>query len=252
MSHFVSALEALAYSGVWVSLAAAGLAIASSLALGLSSDPLVALTVFCGTLAVYGLDRLRDVDRDRHSSPRRTCFVLRNENRIALAAIAAGLLAVWLGFGLGDRALSLLALCAAAGLLHRRLKRFRAAKPIYIALTWTAVVVGLPAAVDPAASGAGGVALAIALSILANAIASNVRDGEQRIPDVSRALGLARACAGLGLVLALAGLAGPRGIAAVPAAVLASLLRPRIDERWGLLAVDGALVAGSALAIALH
>jgi 4-hydroxybenzoate polyprenyltransferase len=252
VAQIVSALEALAHSGAWVSIAAAGLAIASSLALGLAPDPRVATTVFCGTFAVYGLDRLRDVDRDQHSSPRRTRFVLRNENRIALAAIAAGAAALGFGVGLGARAISLLALCAAAGLLHRRLKRYRSAKPVYIAATWTAVVVGFPASVDSAPRGVGGVALAIGLSILANAIASNVRDGEQRIPDAARALQLARLCAGLSLAFSLSGLAGPRAIAAIPAATLAALLRERIDERWGLVAVDGALVAGAALAIAFQ
>lgn len=178
--------------------------------------------------------------------------MLRHENRLALAALVACCAAIGLGLSLGPRAISLLALCLAVGLLHRRLKRIRAAKPLYVAIAWSAVVVGLPAAVDREARHVAWVAASIGLAVLANAIASNVRDGQQRHASAARALAVARGCAMLSLGLLLFAPAGLWPLAAVPLATLLALLRSRIDERWGLVAVDGALIAGAAAAIAMH
>lgn len=248
----VAALERLAFSGLWVAIAAAALSIASAQALGIAPNPRVAATALLGTFAVYALDRLRDVDRDRLSSPRRTQFVLRHENRIAFAALLCAIGAVGLGISLGARAISLLAWVLVLGVSHRRLKRIRFAKPVYVALAWCAVVVGLPAVSAAGETHTGEVALAIGLAVLANAIASNVRDGEQQLANAARALAVARASALLSLVVVSCSPAGLRALAAIPAATLLSLLRSQIDERWGLVAVDGALVAGAVAAIALH
>ena len=58
----------------------------------------------------------------------------------------------------------------------------------------------------------------------------------------------ARAIALAGGVLALAGPAPLRPLAAVPFLTLAALLPFRADERYGLIVVDGALLAGGLLA----
>jgi len=251
LSQLLATLEVLAFSGLWVALAAAGLSLAAALAMASAPDPRVAGVALFGTLAVYGADRLFDVDRDRVSSPLRTDFVLRHENRLALLSALSGAVAVGLGLSLGPRVVSLLALVLAAGLAHRRLKQIRFAKPLYIALAWCAVVVWVPAAVASEAHDVGWVSAVIALAVLANAIASNVRDGEQGLARPDHALVVARLCALLSLGSAWLAPAPLRALAAVPAATLLALLRGRIDERWGLVAVDGALVAGSALAVAL-
>ena len=62
-------------------------------------------------------------------------------------------------------------------------------------------------------------------------------------------LRIARALATLGIVLGALAPPPVRALAAVPAATLASLLRFRPSERYGLIVVDGALLAGALVAI---
>src|SRR5215468_5856893 len=83
-------LDALAFSSLWVAAAAMSLAAASSRSFG--ARPRVALLafVFAGTLAVYSVDRLRDVARDRLTAPVRSVWVERHRKGFAgMAAIAA-------------------------------------------------------------------------------------------------------------------------------------------------------------------
>ena len=108
------------------------------------AEPELAVLAAAGCTIVYALDRLRDRDRDRATAPRRTAFVDRHRRAlggITAAAAAVGALCllradpgVWL----------LCAALGAPGLMHRRLKRFAAAKTLYVSLAWTGVCVGLP------------------------------------------------------------------------------------------------------------
>ncbi|MCH2187343.1 hypothetical protein MK280_15910, partial [Myxococcota bacterium] len=71
-----SLLEILAFSALWTALAAGALTWAGGIFLLPPAGP-PRLTIACGlafagTLAVYGVDRLRDVDRDHENSPRRS------------------------------------------------------------------------------------------------------------------------------------------------------------------------------------
>jgi hypothetical protein len=246
-------LDPWVHSSVWVAAAAASLCSACALALGVAPRACVALLAACGTFAVYNLDRLRDLPRDRVTSPRRSAFVAAHRRGLAIGALAAAAVAVGLAGALGARVVALLAPVGAAGLLHRRLKRFALGKPVYVAAAWTAVVVGLPALADGPPRHLGWVAAPVFASLLANAIASNLRDGEAvasrwgpRVP-----LRLARGSALLGLALALLAPAGVRPLALLPAALLLALAGFRAEERYGLLVVDGALIGGSLAALPL-
>jgi hypothetical protein len=142
-------LEPLAFSSLWVAASAAALCAASARALGAEPALATAALAAAGTIVVYNVDRLRDVERDRATSPRRTAFVQRWRFGLVVLTAAAGLAAGALALSAGPRALALLAPIAALGLLHRRLKRFAWWKPLYVSGAWTAVVVGLPALALP-------------------------------------------------------------------------------------------------------
>jgi 4-hydroxybenzoate polyprenyltransferase len=243
-------LDALAFSSLWIAAAAAALAAASSRALGAAVDPEVVLLAACGTFLVYNVDRLRDLPRDHATSPLRSRFVARHRAALQALCAATAVAAAALLAALGARAALALAPVAAAGLAHRRLKRFGLAKPIYIALGWIAVVVGLPAVHAGARTGVGWACLALGPAILANAIASNLRDRETRL-EARRALALARGSAALGVCGAALAPPPARALAAVPALTLALLLCFRPTERFGLLAIDGALLVGALVACAL-
>jgi hypothetical protein len=92
----------------------------------------------------------------------------------------------------------------------------------------------------------------LAASIAANAIASNVRDREAGAARVGqqRALSVARGVAGLGVALGALAPSPASALVPVPLLTLAALLGFRPTERFGLVAVDGALLLGAAVSIA--
>jgi 4-hydroxybenzoate polyprenyltransferase len=243
----------MAFTSLWVAASAGALCAAASRALG--AEPSVALVALAaaGTVVVYNVDHLRDVERDLATSPRRTAFVQRWRAALIALSAAAALVAGALTWLAGPRAIALLAPIAATGLLHRRLKRFAWWKPLYVSAAWTAVVVGLPLAAGAPARHTAWVAAIASVTIAANVIASNLRDREApaarfgaRVP-LRLARGLALAASGL----ALAAPAGVRSLAPVPLATLAALAGFRPTELYGFIAVDGALLAGALIALAL-
>ena len=243
-------LETLAFSSLWVALAAGALCAAAARAMVLPESAEAVGLVVAGTLFVYNVDRLRDLGRDRHKAPRRTAFVERHARSLLAASVvaagAAGALAVRVGM-IGSLALLPVLVL---GLAHRRVKHLAFLKAAYIALAWLWVVAAFPAAAAAEARHLWWTTGALGLALLANAVASNVRDAEAGAARIGpgRALGLARAAAVAGVGVALAGPDEVRALAWVPGLTLAALLPFRPDERYGLLAVDGALLAGGLLA----
>ena len=244
--------DALVFSSLWVGMAAGALCWAASLAMGLTPTVWAMAMAATGTFVVYNIDHLRDLERDRATTPVRSAFVAAHLVSLSALTSVAALGALAAASRMGWRAALLLAPILAVGLAHRRLKRLAHAKAIYVTAAWLAVVVGLPAVLSPAATRIGWVATILGSALLANAIASNVRDREAgaRRFGTQRALWAARAVAGVGALLAAA--AAPiavRPLSWVPAMTLAALVRFRLDERYGLLVVDGALVVGAGAAI---
>ncbi|MDH3686046.1 MAG: hypothetical protein OEP95_07460 [Myxococcales bacterium] len=245
------ALDALLFSSLWVSLAAVALTAASAQAQGVPALR-VAVLAGCATFVVYGVDRLRDLERDLRTAPARSAFVSAHERPLrcaaGLAGAAAGAIAVTLPWQ------TLLAPAAAAPLafFHRRLKRFELAKASYVTAAWVAITVGMPAGLGGALHSAW-VAGAIALAVFANAIASNVRDAEAGAArfGTRRVLQLAYASAAAATLLPLFGPDPVRPLAAIGALTGLALVGFRPSERYGLGIVDGALVLGGLAAFAL-
>jgi hypothetical protein len=231
-SPFERAIDALLFSGAWVALAAASLTAASFRVFGAPPQPPVVALAFFGTLAVYAIDRLRDLDRDRATSPLRSAFVARHQHALTAIALVAAIASVACAASAGPRAIQISAVVATIGLLHRRLKRLSALKPIYLVLAWLAVVVGLPAAIVAPAANAGFAALVLVPALFANVAAP-------------RSLVVARALALLGVALAVVAPSSVRPLGAVALATAVALLRFRRTERYGLGILDGALTAGA-------
>ncbi|MGH0028636.1 MAG: hypothetical protein ACQGVC_02510 [Myxococcota bacterium] len=244
-------LDALVFSSLWVAATAAALCRASAPAMGAAPDAAVVGLAFCGTLLVYNVDRLRDLARDRVTSPARSRFVEEHRGALLGLSVAAGAGSAGLAFAVGPTGIAALLPIALLGFFHRRLKRFGWWKPFYVSAAWCGVTVGLPAVTAAAPRHVTWVAAIVAITLAGNVIASNLRDGEAwsvrfgaRVP-----LRVARGCAALGLLLA--GLAPPpvRPLAAIPGATLLALLFFRPDERYGLVVVDGALLVGALSAL---
>lgn len=248
-----AALDILVFSSAWLAAAAGALCVASSLAMGLRPAFSVVAVVCAGTLVVYSVDRLRDLERDRTTTPVRSAFIRRHARAMKGLGLASGVVAITLGAVLGTRALGLLALVFAVGLAHRRLKRIPFAGAAYIAAAWLLVVVGLPAIVAGGASNAVWVAAILGVTLLASTIVSDVRDVGASLdrlgPEV--ALQIARALAVVGIMLAALAPPVVRPLIAVPVFTLASVIWFRPGERYGLVVVDGALLAGALAAIGI-
>ena len=247
-----SAIEPLAWSSLWVSLAAGALATAAARAMGLPFSADVTALVVAGTWVVYSVDRLRDVERDRVTSPRRTAFVERHAPALRAATAGVALLALGLAIRVGLGTALVLLPVAVLGFWHRRVKHLAFLKSSYLTLAWVCVVVVFPAAATTGARHVGWVALVLGAAIQANAIASNVRDREAGVPRLGSgpALRLARVVSVSGGVLALLAPGEVRALACVPAVMLLALRWFRPDERYGLVVVDGALLIGALAALA--
>lgn len=246
-------LDIVVFSSLWVGAVAGLLAAATAAALGLSASPAVVGIAFAGTLLVYNVDRLRDMERDRETSPERTAFVARHRTALTWLAAAGGAGAAALALALDPTVWLLCAGVLALGLAHRRLKHLPFVKGLYIAGAWLAVVVGVPVLAAPAAPTAAAVAWAsgiLGAGLLANVMVSSLRDEENAAGQLGaeRTLGLARGVALAGVVAAALAAPPAGALGLIPAAVLVSLLRWRPGERYGLVVVDGALGIGAAVA----
>ena len=243
-------LDALAYSGIWTGAAAGALAWATvrafSAEASLPRSGLVCLLAAAGTVVVYSVDRLRDVERDSATSPSRSAFV--SGHRRAMKAVAAIAFVTCLAVAT-SLPLSVWGLCGGVlvlGLLHRRLKANPTRALTYVSLSWVAIVVGLPALiVGPGlrATTLAVSAIGIGLAIAANAIASDLRG---RSFDATAAIRLrtARRCALASWAICLA-VPSVRPLALIGAGTWLSLVCFRPDERYGLLVLDGALMLGA-------
>jgi hypothetical protein len=246
-------LNPLAFSSLWVAAAAGALVVACSLAMGIpAAAPAVGLA-FTGTLVIYNVDRLRDLERDRKISPLRSAFVERHRNALTGLTASAGIASLAFAIAAGVTACLVLAPVLALGLMHRRIKHLDFGKSAYITVCWVVVVAGVPVAVNPAAAHLGWVVPIIGCAAFANAIASNIRDFEVAAArfGVRPALFVARLFAAAGSVLGMWAPPVVRPLLAVPLATLAVLVPFRPSERYGLVWVDGALLAGALAAAAV-
>jgi hypothetical protein len=258
-------LDFLAFTGLWPAAVAAGLIAACGWVLA-DTPPTGRLAAAValgasGTLVVYNIDRLRDLENDRLTAPRRSRFVAQHRDALTALSVASAGLCLPLVAMLPQAVAWVCASALGLGLFHRRLKGANPAFAVlYITLAWVAVVVGIPAAaVAPGLGNPESVALvkggaiaaiAVAPSIAANLIASQLR-GQPVVETTRRRLRMAG-------IIALVGCLGPladsasRPLIAIPLAVWASVMGFRNSERYGLLALDGALLLGALSAIALR
>jgi hypothetical protein len=230
----------LAFSSLLPAAIASGLLLAAATALGVSLDGVSAGLAAVGTLVVYNVDRLRDTGTDRVSAPLRTGFVEQHRRGLWLLTAGATTAAVPLALAVSRETQLLCAGILAIGLLHRRLKRWQAWKPAYVAAAWVAVTAGIPAlsALDPAPLPwvFGVYACAIGANLIATGLRSELRPRTLR---TARAFGIA------GVVLAGVAPEPASALLPIPACELAALCTFRPGERYGLIILDGALLAGA-------
>jgi hypothetical protein len=245
-----SVTDAFAFSSLLPGTIGFGLSSVASLALAAPQPLHWALLAGLGAFIIYNLDRLRDTARDQDTSPHRTTFIERHRGGLTYAVALASVVFGGLLFVAPPAIVILCVGIGLVGLFHRRIKEAAALKALYVSLAWTGGCVGIPwwAAGRPEA---GWWLAAILLMILsANLVASNLRDNEIQVlrtrPEL--ALRLAIALIALALVLIAVAPVSLRPVAWIALTQGGALIGFRPTERYGLLIVDGALLAGSILA----
>jgi len=168
-------IDPLLFSSVWMALAAGALTIAASGAMQIPVSPAAPGLVFFGILLVYNLDRLRDVERDRATSPERSRFIASHRRGLWALTVssAAGASCILLTAPTRVWIIALGALGLGFG--HRRLKQLPYLKESYLTAAWLAgIVLGIgvcllaPAPVRPL----------LAVSLLTGASLFAFRPGE--------------------------------------------------------------------------
>ena len=216
-------------SGIWVALCAVALLVAAARSMGIQPGAELIGVTGLGTIAVYGFDRW-------------------TAGRAGwLQWLVPGIGAVVVGVRLPVNAIAILTGVCALAFLHSRLRRFAWVKPLYITCAWLGVVVGLPWVIR----GSGPVptvVLPIALAIIANVLACDAIDREAEAAQIGpkRVWWIARGVALLGVVVGF-----PEPAAFIPGAMLVAMFRWPVTHWWAERVLDGALLAGGALAIAL-
>ncbi len=242
-------IDPLLFSSLWMALAAGVLTLASAASMDVSGAAAPGL-VFFGILLVYNLDRLRDVERDRATSPERSRFI--ENHRSALWAItvcsAAGASVILWTAPVRVWMIALVVLGLGFG--HRRFKHLPYLKESYLTMAWLAGIVGLPLAFHGGGSNPVWTLVALAPPLLANDLAASARDREGLALNLGapRALALARGLALLGIGACLLAPTPVRPLLAVSLAMGMSLVSPRPGEHYGFAVVDGALLAGGLVA----
>jgi hypothetical protein len=158
-----------------------------------------------------------------------------------------GLGAVTVGVRLPLAAIAILAGVCSLAFVHARLRRFAWVKPLYITLAWLGVVVGVPWVMrgpGPIPT----VALPLALAIVANVLACDAVDREAEAAQMAprRVWWIARGVALLGMV---AGFPDPAAL--IPGMMFLAMARWPVTRWWAERGLDGALLVGSGLAIAV-
>lgn len=250
LDPIVRCADALAYSSVLATAIAASLSLAASRTLRAPGEIHWATLAATGTFIIYSLDRFRDVERDRLTSPARTAFVLHHRRALGFTV---GLAAIVFAIALLQAPWPIIALCVAigsVGFFHRRLKRFSALKAAYVSIAWIAACIGMPwIAIGGGEAGLWACAILFP-TLAANLHASNLRDDEapllsRRSKGTGSGLWLARAATGLAIVIALGAPPDLRALVWIPLFEALALAAFRASERYGHLAVDGALLAGA-------
>ena len=251
------AVDVFAFSSGLAAAIGGTLSMVASQLLGAPNAGSWAVLAASGTFIIYNLDRLRDTERDRGSSPLRTAFVVRNRQWLTASV---GIVAIGFVATLLTAPPSIILLCLAIGLLglfHRRLKQVPALKAAYVSVAWIAACVGMPWIASGHSEAGLWIAGILLASLAANLIASNLQD---QAPEVDRkaarsnttpALWVARAMAILGIGITLAAPDPLQTLVWVPISEGLAVAFFRHTERYRHIAVDGALLIG-ALAASLH
>ncbi|WP_343772153.1 UbiA family prenyltransferase [Natronoarchaeum mannanilyticum] len=142
-----TAVLALVHSGVWISLGAASVAVATMLLAGFPLDPVPAFVAFAATTLVYGLDRVLDREADAQNLPGRASFAREHGRALLIAGVALYLVAARIALAWGPPGLAAMTLPPAVVALYSGVgvKRLFLVKNLLVGAAWGLLPLGVGA-----------------------------------------------------------------------------------------------------------
>jgi len=140
-----TAVLALVHSGVWISLGAASVTVATMLLAGFPLDPVPAFVAFAATTLVYGLDRVLDREADAETLPGRASFAREHGRTLLMAGAALYLVAARVALAWGPPGLAAMALPPAVVALYSGVgaKRLFLVKNLLVGAAWGLLPLGV-------------------------------------------------------------------------------------------------------------
>ena len=171
----VKLIESLAYTGTIVAMLASSLAIFTFLFLNSEINYILLVLIFCGTLVIYNLDHLKDINSDKNTNPKRVNFIKDNTRLIYLITGLSMLLSLLAVYHLGIRILPIIVLPFLLGLIHRIIKNSPLFSALYITLSWLMITLYLPAFLTDNPKNIITLSIIVAIFLFCNAYASSIR-----------------------------------------------------------------------------
>jgi 4-hydroxybenzoate polyprenyltransferase len=135
----------LVHSNLFISIAATGVALSTTLLADLPPRPLPLFIVFAATLFVYSLNRLTDIEEDVRNVPRRAAFTHRYGKAFFVAGMLLYAAAIGGAFWLGLRGAPFLLLPVVAAALYSlfRVKQILLVKNLIVGASWGIIPLGV-------------------------------------------------------------------------------------------------------------
>ncbi len=197
--------------------------------------------IFVGTLTVYNLDHLSDLNADRVTNPLRYRFIMSNLGKVFLLTRVSVLLSFVLVVEVGVGKILFLFPVFLFGIFHNKLKGNTFFSASYITISWIVVVIIFPATINGKFWESLPMGCVVGTALFANAYACGLREGQAAhttIPKVPILVAIS------GVILGLL-FSRLKQLIAIPAVTAATLFLFEEDELFETMYLDGALLAAS-------
>jgi len=242
---FVRLIEVLAYTGIIAAMLAVSIAIFTFLFLDSGINYILLVLIFCGTLVIYNLDHLKDINSDRTTNPLRVNFIIKNKRLIYLITGLSMFLSILAVYYLGIKLIPIIVVPFFLGLIHRIIKNSPLVSAIYITLSWLMITVYLPAFLTDNPKEIIILSIVVGIFLFCNAYASSIRQ-KFYAKKYARYL-LYLSLLNLLIIIVLRG----SYIGILPASIFTTMALTNYmdDENYELILLDGMQLLGTVLSI---
>ncbi len=238
-------IEFLAYTGTIAAMLATSIAIFTFLFLGTGINYILLVLIFCGTLVIYNLDHLKDINSDKATNPKRVNFIINNKRLIYLITGISMILSVSAVYYFGIKLIPIIALPFLLGIVHRIIKNSPLFSAVYITLSWLMITVFLPAYLTDKPKEIIILSIIAGIFLFCNAYASSIRQKFYAKKYVRYLLYLS--LLNLLIILVLRG----SYIGILPASIFTTMALSNYmdDENYEVILLDGMQLLGTIISI---